>query len=414
MLGSVEPVACAGEVTTWSSPPPLHPLRTRPAHARLTTTRRCFTRPTVGHVGARRRSASYPIPLSVHRSQASGLAWREHLRIALNIILVIVGLAILGKGADAFVLSAARLAVKLRLSPVVVGAVVIGFGTGAPELLVSTLASARGSLDIAAGNVVGSNLANLTLVLGVAGVIARPETVPRVVRREAPLSLATVVLFALLLQGGLSRREGVVLLGALVVAVLLMLRATEIAPAMASEPAEAAAMTEFVEELEGFVEEGGEDELADVVAASTSRDVVRVALGLIATVAGAQLLVAGAQRIASDAGLSGGFVGLTLVAIGTSLPELVTAVQSARRNETALLAGSVLGSNIFNSTAVAGTAAIIGPGLITDAGLTIVAATSMVAIAALAWLFLGLGGQLRRWEGIVLLGVYAATLALIR
>ena len=328
-------------------------------------------------------------------------------------MLMIVGLAILGKGADVFVLAAARLAFTLRLSPVVVGAVVIGFGTGAPELLVSSLAAARGSLDIAAGNVVGSNLANLTLVLGVAGVIARPETVPRVVRREAPLSLATVVVFALLLQRGLSRWEGAVLLGALVVAVVLMLRATETAPDMVSEPEEAAAMTEFVEELEGFVEEAGEDEFSDVVAASTPRDVVRVALGLMATVAGAQLLVAGAQRIASDAGLSGGFVGLTLVAVGTSLPELVTAIQSGRRNETSLLAGSVLGSNIFNSTAVAGTAALIGAGPITDAGLTVVAATSMVAIAALAWLFLGLGSQLRRSEGILLLGIYVATLALI-
>lgn len=107
-------------------------------------------------------------------------------------------------------------------------------------------------------------------------------------------------------------------------------------------------------------------------------------------------------------------MGLTIVALGTSLPELVTAIQSARRNETALLAGSVLGSNVFNSTAVAGAAAVIGPATITDAGLTVVAATSMVGVAALAWLFLGFDGRLRRWEGGVLLAVYAATLALIR
>jgi cation:H+ antiporter len=165
-----------------------------------------------------------------------------------------------------------------------------------------------------------------------------------------------------------------------------------------------------VNELEEFVEEPGEAALRDVVAASTSRDVVRVVLGLLGTVTGAQLLVVGAQRIASDIGLSGGFVGLTLVAVGTSLPELVTAIQSARRDETALLAGNVLGSNVFNSTAVAGTAALIGPGTITDAGLTVIAASSMVAIAALAWLFLGLAGRLRRWEALILLGIYLATL----
>lgn len=290
---------------------------------------------------------------------------------------------------------------------------VIGFGTGAPELLVSSLAAAGDSVDIAAGNVVGSNLANLTLVLGVAGVIARPDTVPRVVRLEAPLSLAAVSLFALLLQDGLSRGEGVALLGALVVAVFLMLRAVE-AGADPVDADDAAAAAEFVEELEDYVEEGEEDELPDVVAAPTRRDVTRVGLGLVGTVVGAQLLVVGAQRIATDVGLSGGIVGLTIVAVGTSLPELVTAIQSARRNETALLAGNVLGSNVFNSTAVAGTAALIGPGAITDRGLTVVAAGSMVGIAALAWLFLGLGGRLRRWEGGVLLGVYAATLLLIR
>ena len=94
------------------------------------------------------------------------------------------------------------------------------------------------------------------------------------------------------------------------------------------------------------------------------------------------------------------------------MPELGAAVQSARRNETALLVGNVLGSNIFNSTAVAGTVALIGPGAITDAGLTVTATSAMVVVAALAWLFLGLGGRLRRWEAAVLLGVYAATVPL--
>ena len=135
-------------------------------------------------------------------------------------------------------------------------------------------------------------------------------------------------------------------------------------------------------------------------------------LGLAATVTGAQLLVLGARSIADEVGPSGGFVGLTLVAIGTSLPELVTAIQSARRDETALLVGNVLGSNVFDSFAVAGVCAPIAPGPIDDAGLTVLAAGSMVLVAALAWLFLGLGGQLRRWEASVLLAIYAVTLRL--
>lgn len=333
--------------------------------------------------------------------------------IVLNVLLLLCGLVLLAKAADAFVVAAARLAVTLRISPLVVGAVIVGFGTGAPELLVSSLAAARGSLDLAAGNVVGSNLANLTLVLGVAGLIARPETLPRVVRREAPVSFATVALFGLLLQNGLSRREGLVLLVALVAALVIMLRGAERAPEDAASPEDVAADADFVDELEEFVEEPGEETLVDVVAASTRRDVLRVAFGLLGTVVGAQVLVVAAQRIAADVGLSGGFVGLTLVAVGTSLPELVTAIQSARRGETALLAGNVLGSNVFNSTAVAGTAALIGPDVIPDAGLTVIAVVSMVAIAGLSWLFLGLGGRLRRWEAGALLGIYAATLPLL-
>jgi cation:H+ antiporter len=333
-----------------------------------------------------------------------------------NIALAIVGLGVLAWGADTFVLGAARLAVTYGLSPVVVGAVVIGFGTGAPELLVSSSAAAGDSLDIAMGNVVGSNLANLTLVLGVVGLLARPETIPRVARREAPLSLATVVLFAILLQGGLTRTEGFVLLAALVVALVVMLRSAETTtatpPAGTVESDEDRADRELIHEVEELVEEGPEEDLADVAAAPDSRDIGRAVAGLVATVAGAQLLVIGAKGIATDLGLSGGFVGLTIVAIGTSLPELVTGVQSARRNETALLAGNVLGSNVFNSTAVAGTAGIIGPASLADRGLTVLAASSMVAVAALVWLFLGRGGRLERAEAGLLLAIYAATLPL--
>lgn len=332
--------------------------------------------------------------------------------IALNVVLLVGGLVVLARGADAFVLGAARLAVAMRLSPIVVGAVVIGFGTGAPELLVSSVAAARGSLDLALGNVVGSNMANLTLVLGVAGIIARPAVVPRVVRREAPLALSAVLLLGFLLQGGLERWEGAVLLAALLAALLVMVRGTE-TPTVVDQ-SEAAPTAEFVGEVEEFIEESGEDDLTDVVAASKTRDIVRVVLGLVATVAGAQVLVIGAQRTAEEFGLSGGLVGVTLVAIGTSLPELVTAIQSARRGETALLAGNVLGSNIFNCTAVAGTAALIGPGPLNDSDLTVVATGAMVAIAILAWLVLGLGGRLRRWEGVLLVSVYAVSLLLLR
>lgn len=326
-------------------------------------------------------------------------------------VLVLVGLVVLTRGADVFVVAASRLAVTLKLSPIVIGAVVVGFGTGMPELIVSGSAAARGNLDIALGNVVGSNLANLTLVLGVAGVLARPEIVPRVLRREAPLSVACVALLALLIQNGLDRREAIVLAAALIVSLVVMLRVAK-PDTSPDDIDDREAEENLIDEVEEFVEEEGEDSLEDVERASTTRDVVRTVLGLLATVAGAQVLVAGAQTIAADLGLSGGFVGLTLVAVGTSLPELVTAIQSARRDETALLVGNVLGSNVFNSTAVAGAAAAIGPATIADRGLTFVAAGSMVVVAVLTWLFLWLGRRLRAWEAVVLLVLYVATIPL--
>lgn len=138
------------------------------------------------------------------------------MRIALHILLLVIGLVVLAKAADAFVLAAARLALTLRISPLVVGAVVIGFGTGAPELLVSSLAAARGSLDIAVGNVVGSNLANLTLVLGVAGLIARPEILTdaglTVVAASSMAGVAALAWLFLGLAGRLRRWEAAVLL----------------------------------------------------------------------------------------------------------------------------------------------------------------------------------------------------------
>ena len=322
-----------------------------------------------------------------------------------DVVLLVVGIAVLARAADLFVLGAARLAVTANVSPLVVGAVIVGFGTGTPELLVSASAAADGRLDIATGNVIGSNLANLTLVLGVAGLLVQPRVGSRILRREAPLSLIAVVVLAGAVQGGLTRWEGVALLAALAAAVMVMLRVTETAPAPAEEDLE--------EEVEEFVELEAEDYLEDVVRARNRPDVVRTVGGLLGTLVGAQLLVSAATSIAERLELSGGFVGVTLVAVGTSLPELVTAVQSARRNETALLLGNVLGSNMFNSLGVAGVAALVGPGVLEDADLTTVAAGLMVLIAALTWVFLGLGGRLRRWEAAALLALYLGTLPLL-
>lgn len=315
--------------------------------------------------------------------------------MVVDLLFVVVGLALLVKAADRFVVSAARIADAANVPPIVIGAALIGFGTSLPEMLVSSLASSQGEPELAIGNIVGSNLANLTLVLGSASLLVPPAVVPRVLKREAPIALLASAVFAVLVQNGLTRVEGIVLVVGLAAALALILRASE-------DAGGADALLEEVKELEHV--DG---------AISIPREVLLGLVGLVGTLAGAQLLVHGATNIAEELGLSGGFIGLTLVAVGTSLPELVTGIQSVRRGEESLLIGNVLGSNVFNAFAVGGVTALVAPAAVTDASLVVTATGVMVGVAVLATAFLAFGGRITRLKGGILLAVYFATLPLM-
>ena len=305
---------------------------------------------------------------------------------------LLVGLAVLVFAADQFVIGAVRIAARLRLSTVVIGAVIIGFGTSAPEMVVSGLAASQGNLDISAGNIIGSNIANLTLVLGAAALVTPVLVASPTIRREAPLSLGATAVFALLVQNGLTRVEGVVLLGLLIAILVLMVRSSR-----AADP-------EISDEVEEYLGE---------VVETAAKDTLRTVVGLVGTLAAAQLLVMSARSLASAAGLAEGFVGLTIVAIGTSLPELATSLQAARKGETDLIVGNLLGSNIFNSLAVAGIAALAGPGRVDDPSLTGVAVVLMLAVAVFATISMITGRRVVRAEGMLLLVVYVAMLPLV-
>jgi cation:H+ antiporter len=294
------------------------------------------------------------------------------------------------RAADVFVDGAAGLSRRFGLSPVIVGAVVIGLGTSVPELLVSVIAAANGDASLGVGNVIGSNIANLSLVLGVAALVVPMAVHSSVVRREAPISFLAVAAFALALQGGLSRVDGVLLLLALVVVMIVTVRS-----------AGRSGNEELAEEVEQV--------LAEIPA---RRVVALTVVGLLGTALGAQLLVDGAVGLATELGLSEGFVGLTLVAVGTSLPELVTAVQAARRGEDELIVGNVLGSNVFNSLLVGGAIALVGPGPIDDARLVTYGAATMVAVAGLGWAVMGRKGNIARPEAALLLVGYVVAVAL--
>jgi len=305
------------------------------------------------------------------------------LAAAAGFVLLIVASGRLVKGA-------AGLAVHLKVPAVVVGAVIIGFGTSAPELLASALAAADGARGIAVGNIVGSNVANVTLVLGIVAVLAAPAVAGGVLRRELPLMLAGMGALAICLSR-FSRWSALALLAGFSAVAAVTLRG-----ARGSDPP----LPDDVKE-----ELGGDGRR------SPRRLALEAAGGLLGTIVGAQLLVSGARSLADQAGLDEGLVGFTLVALGTSLPEVVTGIQATRRGDPDLAIGNVLGSNVFNSLAIGGITGLIGPGLVPQ-GL-VAAAWIAVAVALVVAILMITSRRLTRWEGVLLVGAYLATVPIV-
>ena len=320
----------------------------------------------------------------------------------MQILLAAVGLALLTVAADHLVLGSSRLASRLRIPPVVVGVVVIGLGTSAPEFLVSGVAAARGDAGIAVGNIVGSNILNLTLILGVAGLVGSVAVASAVIRREVPLAVAAVMVFAFLAWVGLSAVTGVVLAVLAVGAVMVLLRwagrdrGDEVLAGEVEEFTDAPATVDVpvsVSGLPGWVEP------------------VRTVLALAGVLCGAQLLVGNAAAIATDLGVSQVIIGFTLVAVGTSLPELVTAVAGQRRGESDLVVGNLFGSNLFNSLIAGSIVGFASGDTPARAGVTQLVA--MIFTSGLAWALLRRGLALTRVEGVALLAAYVLTLPML-
>lgn len=305
----------------------------------------------------------------------------------LDVLMLVAGLALLVYAADHFVLGAARIAAIFDMPPVVIGAVVIGFGTSAPELVVSGIAAGQGDLDLGVGNVVGSNVANLSLVLATAALVTRMNVPGHALKREAPLSIAATIAFALVvMDGSVERWEGILLAVGLVVVVGYLIVAGAL----------------------------GGDELDELEEGTTPKaEMVRVSLGLTGTVVAAQLVVTGATGLADAWGLTGGFIGFSMVALGTSLPELVTTLAAARRHETELIIGNLLGSNVFNSLAVGGGIGIIGPGLVGDDVLTGAGVIFMLVIAIGSFALALRGRFVGRADGAILLALYVAAMIVL-
>jgi cation:H+ antiporter len=319
----------------------------------------------------------------------------------LQVLLGVSGLLLLTFAADHLVVGASRLARRVRIGPVVVGVVVIGLGTSAPEFLVSGVAAAQGHAGLAVGNIVGSNMLNLTLILGVAALIGPVAVASNVIRREVPLAVGAVILFAVLAFAGLTAVTAAVLAAAAVGALVLLVHWAGQARHK-DDP--------VVGEVRDFT---AAHATGDVPARwSGWAEAMRALLGLAGVLAGAQLLVVNAAAIASRLGVSQLVIGFTVVALGTSLPELVTTIQAQRRGESGLVIGNLFGSNLFNS--------LLGGALIgfvvgrrhPAAGDTELA-IAMILTAGLAWALLRRGLTLTRVDGLVLLGAYLVTMPLL-
>lgn len=311
------------------------------------------------------------------------------------VLAIATGLALLAWAPGQFVDGAAALAHRWRVSPVLIGAVVIGLGTSAPEMLVSGLAALQGDPAVGAGNVVGSNVANLGLVLGVAALVGTVGVAEGTLRTEVPLVAAATAGFALAVQGGIGVAEGLALLAGLAVALVILVRRSQVADVAD-------------EDLESEVEE-----LLAHAPGAGARLAVTLLAGLAGIVAGAQALVWGAIEVAEALDVSGGVVGMTLVALGTSVPELVTSVAAVRAGEDDLVVGNVLGSNLFNCLAVGAIVGLAGAGPLDDTALTTGGVALMVAITAAASVAMVVGRRITRPEAAGLVAAYVVVLPLL-
>lgn len=308
----------------------------------------------------------------------------------LDLLLMLAGVGLLYVGAEGLVRGAAALAIRGRMSPLLVGLTVVAFGTSAPELVVSVQAALAGNGGIAVGNVVGSNICNIALILGSAAMIRPLKVDAQLTRLDIPLMIGVSLVLAFFLANAwLSTAEGAVLLTGVVAYVVFSIRVAR------RRTDGVLAEVEVVAKPEG----------------SAWRDLTFAAAGLGLLVLGSRALVSGAVSIATDLGVSETIIGLSIVAIGTSLPELATSIVAAFKGEGDLAIGNAVGSNLFNALGILGVAAVLHPLDATGIGgadLGMMLATA-VLILPLAWS----GYELSRHEGALLLALYAGYVGLL-
>lgn len=305
-------------------------------------------------------------------------------------LLLLLGLVLLYYGAEWMVRGSSSLALRLGLSPLVIGLTVVAFGTSSPELFVSLKAALLGQGEISVGNVVGSNICNVGLILGLCALIAPVNVSSQIIRIDTPIMIAvTALAVALLFDGGVSRVEGASMFCLLLAYVVFSIVQARRRPADALG-------AEFAGEMR-------------VSKKGLAADLLLVAAGLVLLVLGARFLVDAAVTIARALGWSEAVIGLTVVAVGTSLPELAATVVAASKGEPDIAVGNIVGSNIFNLLGIMGLTAAVVPLEAADIGRIDLAVMAGFALAL--WPMSRSGDRISRPEGALLIAAYAAYLA---
>ena len=324
------------------------------------------------------------------------------LPIAAVILLLAVGFAFLVKGADFFVEGSSSIAKKLKVPPIIIGLTIVAMGTSLPETAVSVTASLVQNNELAVSNVVGSNIFNLMFVIGVCSILTPIMVQKATVVRDIPLSLGCALFLLVLGISGLGDKTGMTLGHADGVIFLIVFAGyifTMVRSAMKARAAGQKVEIEGVEECDNMKE------------LSYGKSILFLIVGAAAIAFGGDLTVDTASRIAIELGMSQTLVGLTIVSIGTSLPELVTSVVAARKNEVDMAVGNAVGSNIYNILMVLGISSAISPvALIRE---NIIDIVLLMVFSVMVWIFAGTRKKIERKEGIIMVVVYLVYCAYI-
>ncbi|MDD7113634.1 MAG: calcium/sodium antiporter [Lachnospiraceae bacterium] len=299
-------------------------------------------------------------------------------------LLLLVGFVLLIKGADFFVEGSSSIAKALKIPSIVIGLTLVSMGTSAPEAAVSITAAFSGSSDISLGNVIGSNIFNLLTVIGCAAIIRPIDSPKEIVKRDLWWNLGiTGLLFLMIFDKNISRLNGLILLAGMMIYLFIVVKKA----------------------MENRLEE------TSVEVMPIPKSIVFVVLGLGAVIIGGQLVVNNASIIARSLGMSDALVGLTIVAIGTSLPELVTSVMAARKGEPGIALGNAVGSCLFNLMFILGSTSVLTP--IHVASDLLVDTIILIAVSLIVTIFVITGQKTKRWEGMACLTCYVVYTAFI-